>query len=164
MSNLALANVETRRELTTDEAKLQKALQSKKIKNCTLEETKQTMLFVYSLVGLRPENYPTGLDKDFLHAYMADYYGGHTIEEIRLAFTMAIQQKLEVPINEVRPYENFSALYFSTIMEAYRRWSTETAKALPMLEYKQPQPPRWIIDCEYAYARQKQINKLPVIF
>lgn len=78
-------------------------------------------------IGLRAQNFPSEEEKGVLIDHILKNYAGHTVEEIRLAFDMAIEGKLGVDAN---CYENFSCLYFSKIMSAYREYSKEEYKQL----------------------------------
>lgn len=78
-------------------------------------------------VGLRSQNWPEGEEKAVLIEHIVSNFGGHRIEEIKLAFEMAIAGKFDV---EVNCYENFSCYYFSTIMNAYRKWSAQAYRQL----------------------------------
>ena len=82
-------------------------------------------------IGLRAQNWPSDAEKGVLIEHIWKEYGGHSIEEIKLAFDMAIAGKLDV---EVNCYENFSCLYFSNIMSAYRAWSKEEYKQIPKVD------------------------------
>lgn len=120
------------------------------------------MLYIYALIGLRGENYPKGIEKDFIHAYIRENYGGHSAEEIRLAFTMAIQGRLDIDARDVKCYEHFNVAYFSFIMEAYREWAREEIKKIP--ENKEVvKPEKWVIDIEYSYYKLTLIDKLPCL-
>jgi hypothetical protein len=144
----------------TIETSFSKALKGKKVFAFNESELKPVMLYIYALIGLRGENYPKGLDKDFIHTYIRENYGGHTAEEIRLAFTMAIQGRLNIDPKDVKCYENFNVAYFTSIMEAYREWAREEIKKIP--EKKEVvKPEKWQIELEYAYFLLKCINKLP---
>ena len=136
-------------ELTTDENKLREALTERKIRFASDSELGQLMVYVYTLIGLRGENYPTGIDKDFLHTYIREFYGGHTVSEIRLAFTMAIQHKLSV---DPTAFEFFTTAYFSKIMDAYRSWSVESLHSLPAIQPKQELPAPSTTDEEFVEA------------
>lgn len=116
------------------------------------------------LIGLRAQNYPAGIEKQLLHAYIFKNYGGHTPEELRLAFEMAIQNKLSLRPEDVVCYENFSIAYFSRIMEAYREWAKEQIKQLPAPIEKRELKPMEIVDINLVWALKclNEINKLPV--
>lgn len=72
-------------------------------------------------LGLRANNLPNDLEKLVLYEHIVQNFGGNRIDEIKLAFDMAISGKFDV---EVNCYENFSCYYFSTIINAYRRWAS----------------------------------------
>lgn len=113
------------RPLKTGDIFLQ-AVRSDKI--CMLsdfEPLKEALRYIMLLVGLRANNIPNEEEKLVLINYIGKHYGGHSPEEIRLAFEMAINGELEINPSDVKCYENFSVLYFSSIMNAYRKWSAQ---------------------------------------
>jgi hypothetical protein len=150
MDNRALVKEKSTLLKTTDEETFEVALQGQRISAIPLEQLKQGMRAVYFMTGLRPENYPNGEDKDFLHAFIVENYGGHTVAEIRLAFKMAITGKLDLPLKDVKHYENFSPMYFSTIMEAYRRWARQAKEVVDAMA-----PPKMR---EYTEEEKKLIH------
>jgi hypothetical protein len=113
------------------------------------------------LVGVRGQNLPDEAEKAVLFNHIIQNYGGHTSEEIRLAFDMAVSGKLGLPFDEVKCYENFSCLYFSTIMNAYRAWAQQEFRYIEKQLVELPPVDKVTIDLEYAYYLQKQVNKLP---
>jgi hypothetical protein len=137
-----------------------KAIKGRKVFGLEDGELKPLMLYIYALIGLRGENYPNGLDKDFIHTYLRENYGGHTSEEIRLAFTMAIQGKLNIDPRDVKCYEHFNVNYLTSIMEAYREWAREEIKRVPEKKAL-PSPEKWQIELEYAHYILTTIDKLP---
>lgn len=148
-------------KITDEENKLILAIKEKRLINATEDELKQCLRFIYVLIGLK--NIPGGELKIFLHEFIRQNYGGHTAAEIRLAFEMAITGKLDVdPVC----YENFSPLYFASIMNAFRSWSKA---AVQKIEWKvveeKPKTKDQIVDinCEYALYLFKQVDKLPKI-
>lgn len=86
-------------------------------------------------VGIRATNLPHNEEKEVLINHVIENYGGHTLSEIDLAFKMAITGKLDLESKEVNCYENFSCMYFSKIINAYRKWATN---AIPNLPIKEP--------------------------
>lgn len=112
------------------------ALQAKKVAEASLEEIRQILRYVMVKLGLREKNWPEDDEKIILLRHVIQNFASHTLDEIILAFDMAMMGKLGV---ESKCYENFSCDYFSGIMNAYRAWARE--------EYKQiPQPPPPMID------------------
>lgn len=136
------------------------AVQSPRIRFLSdLEPLKQALRYSMLLVGLRANNLPNEHEKAILIGYILKNYGGHTADEIKLAFEMAVTGDLGLSTDEVKCYENFSCLYFSTIMNAYRKWAVTQDYSPPA----KPLPPvdKVTIDLEYCYCKQKEINKLP---
>lgn len=144
-------------KITNDETKLQLALKDSRIINISEEELKQCLRYVFELIGLR--KLPSGELKEFLHAFIRQQYGGHTAAEIRLAFEMAVTGKLDVdPVC----YENFSPLYFASIMNAFRPWAVKTFNKLPLEPKAYTKDEIVDIDCDYANYLKNKANKLPV--
>lgn len=120
-------------------------------------------------VGLRANNFPNEDEKQLLLAHIITEYGNHTPKEIQLAFDMAIAGKLG--LKEVSCYENFSCLYFSNVMNAYREWAKETYKLLKkdqpkMIEEKieltTEEKQEWIN--EWRNNDKREFLLIPIIF
>lgn len=163
MENRDLASVKSKLQKTSDEETFELALQEPRLHqlpgNVFTDKDhplKQTLRAVFFMVGLRPENYPTDEDKALLLAFIVENYGGHTVAEIRLAFKLAITGKLDLPLRDVKCYENFSVLYFASIMEAYRKWAVvadahlEKVAIPKMREYSEQD--KKAIDLDYRCA------------
>lgn len=140
------------------------AVSKPRLRNSDLEEIKQALRYVFVLIGLRAQDIPVDEEKAVLIEYIIENYGGHTSEEIKLAFKMAIQGKLKLEYKDVRSYGNFSPMYFTMIMDAYRVWGKEQAE---ILERKPPEKvltarEKLNINIEYAAYLFNLINKLPV--
>ncbi len=104
------------------------ALMDAKISQCNEIELKQVLRLVMLKVGVRAANLPNDEEKAVLIAFIKENYGNHTHTEIKLAFDMAIADKLSIDLSEVNCYENFTCLYFSKIMTAYRAWANNEYK------------------------------------
>jgi len=133
--------------------------------NSPIENLENVLKFVMLKVGLRAENLPSKEEKAVLIDHIISGYGNHTIEEIRLAFDMALSYKLGLPEKEIICYENFSCLYFSKIMNAYRVWAIEvhkyiSHKKVPLIEQKKELTPgewdEWLND-----IKNYEFNLLP---
>ncbi len=109
-----------------DEQTFKSVISAQPIRNSPLVELENVLKLVMLKIGIRAENLPSPEEKFILIDHILTSYGNHTVAEIRLAFDMAIASKLGLPAKEVVCYENFSCLYFSKIMNAYRVWATET--------------------------------------
>lgn len=156
--------------ITEPEQTFALAIAEKKLRDVDEEELKKALRYVFMVVGIRGQNIPTGVEKEFLHAYIVKHFGGHTPAEIRQAFDMAVQGQLDLDPRDVKCYENFSVMYFSTIMRAYRIWAVEQAHRLdrqaeppPMTDEQKAQIDREYLDylAWVAFQRQREIDKLP---
>lgn len=121
-----LQQQESKRQRSGEESRFEEALNQPKIVNSSIEEVKQALKFAMIKVGLRAANFPTDEEKAILINHVYDNFGNHTPAEIRLAFDMALAGKLDLEADEIKCYENFSCLYFSQIMVAYRIWAGQT--------------------------------------
>lgn len=143
--------------------KFDNALQVKKIWHSTEDEMKIALKYIFILVGLRAQNYPANEEKQLLHAFIFKNYGGHTPEEIKLAWDLAIMQKLNLRAEDITCYENFSIAYFSRIMEGYREWAREQIKQLPAPVESNELTPKKKLDIDLLWALWclKAVNKFP---
>ena len=129
---LEQAKPEPTRQRTGDDLALQTAILSPLIRESSLEQLSGSLRLIMVKIGLRAQNWPTNEEKAVLVDHILTHFGGHRVDEIRLAFEMAINGKLEFKQGEsVQCYENFSCIYFSSVMNAYRKWSSEAFKSLP---------------------------------
>ena len=116
--------------VTGEEDAFTKALQQQPINKSTVEDLKQVLKLAMIKVGIRANNLPNDVEKGVLIEHIITHYGNHTPMEVKLAFDMAISGKLDLEEKEVTAYENFSCLYFSKIMNAYRVWARQTHSQL----------------------------------
>lgn len=124
---------------TGEAQQLAAAMGDKLIRLATVDEVKEVLRYAMMKLGLREKNIPVGIEKMLLINHIEQLYGGHTLEEIRLAFDMAISGKLDVDPN---CYENFSCEYFSRILKSYRKWAAQEYRELPtppapVIEFKE---------------------------
>lgn len=137
--NLGLAQQGLKKLVNGDTRRLSGALQSQQIGKASLDEIKQVLRYVMVKLGLRERNWPEDDEKTILLRHVIENYFAHTLDEIILAFDMAMMGKLGV---ESKCYENFSCEYFTGIMNAYRAWAKEEYKQIPappivMIEHKE---------------------------
>ena len=136
--------------------KVSKVLGGKKILYSSEDEIKQKLKLVYLMIGLRPHHFPENEEKQFLHNYIFEKYGNKTLDEIILAFDLAIQGQLD--IDDAKVYDQFSCEYLAKIMNGYRKWllnvsnNLKTIKKEPMIaiEYKKQMSneewEEWMVD------------------
>jgi len=116
---------ESKPPATFEEKSFELCRQSLPISKQPEESLREALRYCMVKVGLRGSNFPNGAEKTLLLAHIYQNYGNHTPEEIRLAFDLALSAKLGLDISDVKCYESFSCLYFSTIMNAYRVWASQ---------------------------------------
>lgn len=126
---------ESKVSVNSDEKSFIKSLKTPQIIQRPLEELKEVLRYAMMKVGLREINIPADIEKQVLIEHIVTHYGSHTHEEIKLAFDLAITGKLDVDPN---CFENFSCVYVSKILNAYRSWATKTYKAV--VKEKHPDP------------------------
>lgn len=129
--SLVLVQPDSTNFVSLQSIQLANAIEDTKIFRCEEEELSKVFFYVMTKVGLRAGNMPDAEEWVILHDHVRKLCGHYTLAEIRLAFDMAVDDKLDLTKEEVKCYENFSCLYFSTIMNAYRRWAREEIKHLP---------------------------------
>lgn len=132
----------------------QQALKSAKISVENDIRIIETLKIIMLKLGIREANLPSNAEKVVLISHIRENYSMHTLMEIKLAFDLAIAGKLEC---EADHYENFSCLYFSKIMKAYREWSGRTYKELPQEKPKELPAPVEVITDEQRIADAKEI-------
>lgn len=135
-SNLELQQQELMPLKNFEETQFVEVLKSKLIKESSIEDLKKSLRMVMLKVGLRANNIPDGEEKLILINHVIENFGGNTVDEIKLAFDMAIAGKLN--LDDVKCYENFSCMYFSMIMGAYRKWAAQVYRQVEPKVIKPP--------------------------
>jgi hypothetical protein len=95
-------------------------LQAQKIADASDQKIKETFIKIFLLVGLRQQHYPNELALTFIINYLRKTFGHKTIEELYLAFELAIQNKLDV--DDINVYDQFSIVFLEKIMQSYKKW------------------------------------------
>ena len=153
------------------ELKFIQAIQSAKIAFEPVERIKEVLRLVIMKVGVREANLPDDVEKAVLLAHIIENYGNHTLDEIKLAFDMAISGKLGLEQKEVACYENFSCLYVSGIINAYRKWASQTHNEIktqkmiepPAVQLTDEEMYDWVESTKHKYNKGKyEFNLLPI--
>lgn len=106
---------------TTDEAAFLTELSAPvKLAGAAEEDINAALRYCMLKVGIRAQNLPTKEERAVLIDHLHRYYGGHTCQEIRLAFDLSITGKLQV---DSRAFESFDCRYVSMVLNAYRKWA-----------------------------------------
>jgi len=111
---------------------------SKRIAECNDVEIGQTLAKIFVMVGLRGKNMPSEIESKLLFQKIREYYPHKKLDELVLAFDLAIQKKINA---EVNVYDQFTLPYLTEIMDKYRVYVNELAKDIPVeipkqIEYK----------------------------
>lgn len=159
MANLEPAKPELPKQKSGEESSLVKAISSPLIAHSDADQISQVLRLVMVKIGLRAQNWPGGEEKVVLLDHVVQNYGGNRVEEIRLAFEMAMAGKLD--IETVNCFENFSCSYFSGIMNAYRKWSSQAYKTLPT---EQPKEQKIFTDEENEDSQREDVERQYQLF
>ncbi len=81
------------------------------------EPIRQSLRYVFALIGLKAENLPTDIQKMVLLEFIQTELKTFTPAEIKLAFKMAVAGELNV---ELSHFQNFNAMYLANVMNAYK--------------------------------------------
>lgn len=122
------------------------------------EEIKQAIRYAMLLVGIseqRIKDY-SNLEKQILINYIRKHFPGHTCDEIRLAFEKAIAGELNIEMKDVKAYNNFSVLYFGSIMRAYREWAKVEMNEGQVPQVDRTEAPAAILSPEEQVAHDKE--------
>ena len=167
MALAPVSNVLTRSEITDPDQRLALVLAEPRLADMPEIQLKNVLRYVFMVCGIRGQNIPTGDEKEFLHLYIRKFYGNHTGGEVRQAFDMAIQNRLEV---DPRTFENFSTEYFARIMNAFRKWAAVEVRKIENQQLPPAPTAKQLaqIDREYreymivlACEKRDKIDKLP---
>jgi hypothetical protein len=132
MESKELRQTELPQRRSSDEVLFVRSLKTPQIVQRPLEDLKEVLRLIMIKMGLRGENYPVDEEKEVLLSHIVEKFGNHTHEEIKLAFDMAMEGKLNPPDDPKFAvcFENFSCAYFTKIMMAYREWAAKTYKSV----------------------------------
>jgi hypothetical protein len=105
-------------------------LNSKPIRELSDDEPiRQSLRYIFTLIGLRPEHFPSEIQKVVLIDFIKTELKNFSAEELALSFRLAATKKIDVDITH---YQNFSAVYLADVLHAFKK-SQQSA----MNEYNQ---------------------------
>ena len=93
---------------------------------------RENLAYIFTLIGLT--RLPDTIELEVIEDYIRTTYPYFTIQEMRIAFKMAVQGKLDCNIEH---YEKFSPKYISGVMNAYKTKANQVRKNIP----PPPEPP-----------------------
>lgn len=108
--------------------------QSKLIFDTTDDEIKQALAKIFLMIGLRKQHFPNGFELDFIVSNIRKLYPHRTIFDLTNAFELGLRKEIDVELN---CYDQFTLIYLSNIMDAYRRYLVKSYNELPVEQPKQ---------------------------
>lgn len=116
-----------------------------------LFEVAQLLENIYNYTGLMPDKKPKEDMKVILFRHIINTCGNLTTKEVLKAFELGISGHLQVDMNH---YQNFSPLYFSTVINAY----TEYRKRI-VAQINKERAEKEAIPKELTKEEQEEINR-----
>jgi hypothetical protein len=121
---------------------------------------RENLAYIFTLIGLT--RLPDVVELEVIEDFIRTTYPFFTIQEMRIAFKMAVQGKFDCNIEH---YEKFSPKYISGIMNAYKTKANQVRKNIP----PPPDPPakqltdQEIVDFtknDWLNGKREDFNKL----
>lgn len=112
---------------------IQAANNNKIKKYAGLQEIGGILFYLYQMTGLNKNNYPTKEESLILANFIHSEFQNSTLEEIKLAFTLAIKMELSQFLGKndsVEHFQSFSPVYFSKIMAAFKKYKAHQLKSI----------------------------------
>lgn len=127
--------IEGRKSLT---GLIAQSKQSKLLHDCSDDEIKQALAKIFLMIGLRKQHFPNGFELDFIVSNIRKLYLHRTIFDLTNAFELGLRKEIDVELN---CYDQFTLIYLSNIMDAYRKYLVSAYNELPdeqpkQIEYK----------------------------
>ena len=99
------------------------AFAGEKILSISTQTLKQSLAYVFTLIGL--SNPPMAEEFMIIEDFIRSSYPQFTIDEFKLAFKLAVQNKLDCSVEH---YEKFSPKFIGQVMNAYRTKANDIRK------------------------------------
>lgn len=88
---------------------------------------RENLAYIFTLIGLT--RLPDTIELEVIEDFIRSTYPFFTIQEMRIAFKMAVQGNFDCNIEH---YEKFSPKYISGIMNAYKSKANQVRKNIPL--------------------------------
>ena len=115
-----------------DDLPIIEAFKGDKLNLISLITLRENLAYIFTLIGLT--RLPDVVELEVIEDFIRTTYPFFTIQEMRIAFKMAVQGKFDCNIEH---YEKFSPKYISGIMNAYKAKANQVRKNIP----PPPDPP-----------------------
>lgn len=110
---------------------IKKVLAAKLVSQATDGDISKVFAGIFFVIGLRRQHFPTQQEDKLIFAYLRTHYGHKSLDELTLAFNLAIKGELELKPEDVKVYDQFTIAYLVTVMEAYRKWLKKQVQLIP---------------------------------
>jgi len=151
-------------ELNGQIARIVNASKSLKFIDADENQIRKTLSVIFLMIGLRPQHFPTEQETAFLIKHIKSEYGTKGLDDMILAFELAVTHKLY--IKDVNPYDQFTILYLGNIMEAYRVYRNHNLKSVqaptPQLEVPKLSKEDKLNEIEELRGKNNNINLFPL--
>ena len=131
----------------------------KKVKDCSENEIKVALLYLYALCGF--EKMPDETQDMVLIAFIREHFSDLTIQDMKNAFELGISGETGV---NMKHYHNFNAIYFSDVINAYKTYKRSRKDLTPKLieggmtdQKKKETHSKWLYQC--IFPQIEKLNK-----
>lgn len=143
--------------------KIESAHASIRIKDCQDEAIAAVLNYVFTLLGIPERNEPDQKNKAVILAFIRGFWQHMPLEELKLAFELALDKKFNVKLNLYdRP---FNVEFMSKVITAYREFTraqtTPHLKPVPQLPSPESTPEQMYISLTQYIHHNK---KIPLIW
>ena len=104
------------------------SIESETIKHCNTNKLEQLMAYLYTLCGF--EKMPSETQDMVLISFIRSNFSDITMDEIKLAFELGVSGETGV---NMKHYHNFNSIYFSDVINAYKRYKRAQKDITPKL-------------------------------
>jgi len=111
------------------------SFEGEKLRDIETIKLKQALAYIFQLIGL--SKYPDNEEFMIIDEYIRTSYPFFTINELKIAFKLAVQGKLECNCDH---YERFSPKYISQILNAYKSKANDVRKQIKPPKPEMPIP------------------------
>lgn len=116
-------------------------MKAKLLKDSTNAELAVEFQKIYFIIGLRPQHFPDDNQSVLIFNYVRSAYPLRTLDELLLAFDLAIKGTFEV--EEIKVYDQFTIAYMVGILNRYRQYVNNINSTIP---YQAPVPQKVILN------------------
>lgn len=139
-------------------------MKAKLLRDSTNAELAKEFQKIYFIIGLRPQHFPDDNQSVLIFNYLRSSYPLRTLDELFLAFDLAIKGMFEV--DELKVYDQFTIAYLVGIMNAYRKYVNDLNSKI---QYQPPVEQKVILNAQDKrndiedYLKRKDLTRRNLI-